>query len=133
MQKKVLIVEDNNEVKALLKLILNKNGYYTYEAENGRKALVYLGLENPISEEEKQQLPVVPDLILLDVMLPEVDGYTFLAKIQTDSELSKIPVIIITAKHSIADLFVTYPNVKHFFVKPFDIKILREKIKELLA
>jgi len=132
MQKMALIVEDNDETRELLKLILKKEGYLAFEAENGRKALVYLGLESPGSEEEKK-LPCVPDLILLDVMLPEVDGYTILSRIQTENELSKIPVIVITAKSSVADLFVSYPNVKHFFVKPFDVDILRKKIKEILG
>ncbi|MFN3966374.1 MAG: response regulator [Endomicrobiia bacterium] len=132
MQKSVLIIEDNTEVKALLRFVVQKEGYIPYEAENGRKALVLLGLENPISEEEKK-LPKLPDLILLDIMLPEIDGYTFITKLQSDTETSKIPIIIVTAKQSVADLFITFPNIRHFFTKPFDIRILREKIKEILG
>ncbi len=132
MQKSILIIEDNMEVKSLLKLLVQKEGYITYEAENGRKALVYLGLEKPILEEEKK-LPVLPDLILLDIMLPEIDGYTFITRLQSDTETSKIPIIIVTAKYAVADLFLANPSVKYFFTKPFDIRLLREKIKEILG
>ena len=131
--KIVLIVEDDKEVRSLLRYLVEQEGYLVREAENGREALVILGLEKTITEEE--QLPfvaLVPDLILLDIMLPEVDGYSILIRMQEDIDLRNVPIIVITAKPAMQEMFMIYSNVKHFFAKPFDTNLLKEKIKEIL-
>ena len=82
----ILIMDDMPEASRLLRRILQANGKYTVrEAENGR-----IGLEMV------QQQP--PDLILLDLMMPEMDGFEVLDRLKTDKGLSKIPVIVVTAK-----------------------------------
>jgi CheY-like chemotaxis protein len=67
------------------------------------------------------------------VMLPEVDGYTILSKIGQIESFKNTPVIVITAKSRMSDLFVSNPNVKGFFSKPFDPKAIRAKVKELIG
>jgi threonine synthase len=82
----IVIIDDTPEATRLLRRILQANGKYTVrEAENGR-----IGLDMV------RQQP--PDLILLDLMMPEMDGFAVLDTLKTDKELSKIPVIVVTAK-----------------------------------
>jgi threonine synthase len=82
----ILIMDDTPEASRLLRRILQAHGTFTIrEAENGR-----IGLEMV------RQRP--PDLILLDLMMPEMDGFAVLDTLKTDKEMSKIPVIVVTAK-----------------------------------
>jgi threonine synthase len=82
----ILIMDDTPEAVLLLRRILQAHGHYTVrEAVNGR-----LGLDMVRAQP--------PDLILLDLMMPEMDGFAVLDVLKTDKELSKIPVIVVTAK-----------------------------------
>lgn len=83
-QKQILIVEDNELNRTMLSEILSDD-YKVLEAENGQEAL-------DILEQNKDDI----HLILLDVMMPVMDGYTFLDKIKKDEELALIPVIVMT-------------------------------------
>ena len=83
-QKQLLIVEDNELSRDMLSVILSDE-YRILEAENGQEAL-------DILENHKDDI----NLILLDVMMPVMDGYTFLDKMREDSELALIPVIVMT-------------------------------------
>jgi len=134
MEKKtILIIEDDLEVCNLYKFLLEKENYIVHEVHTGREALITLGLEVPTHNESAPLLPLVPDIILLDIMLPEVDGFTILSRLLQDEQLKRIPVIVITAKSQMSDLFVSSSNVKHFFSKPFDPKLLREKIRQIIV
>ena len=82
----VLIVEDNLSMLRLYKMMLESEGFHTFEANNGEKAVnVYKSLE------EK------PDIILMDLSLPKMDGWEATKRIKADDELKNIPVIAITA------------------------------------
>lgn len=81
----VIVIEDDPSSRELLTTMMSKEGWHTRQAENGVK-----GLEQV---EEKR-----PDLILLDLMMPEMDGFTFLDKLRQDESARDIPVIVITAK-----------------------------------
>lgn len=83
-KKQILIVEDNELNRAMLSEILS-DSYNVLEAENGQEAL-------DILEQKKDDI----DLILLDVMMPVMDGYTFLNRAKKDAELALIPVIVTT-------------------------------------
>lgn len=117
---KVMVVDDENDVVELIKFMLEKDGYDVVTACNGREAL------------EKVE-PAKPDLIILDIMMPEIDGYTVNTRLQEKDETRGIPVIILTAKGQMRDLFALGSNVVAFMEKPFDPKGLREKIRELLT
>jgi DNA-binding response OmpR family regulator len=74
-----------------------------------------------------------PEFVILDIMMPEMDGYTVNTRLQEKDETSSIPVIILTAKGQMRDLFALGSNVVAFMEKPFDPKGLRDKIRELLV
>ena len=83
MAKKILIVEDDKFLRELISQKLSNEGYKTIEAVNGEK-----GLESVKSEK--------PDIILLDLILPGIDGFEVLENIKKDSSLAQIPVIILS-------------------------------------
>jgi CheY-like chemotaxis protein len=82
-KKKIMIVEDDSFVMDIYNTKLNQEGYEVLSAENGAEA---------IKELEKE----IPDLILLDIIMPYVDGWQVLKKIKTDERLKNIPVILLT-------------------------------------
>lgn len=116
---KILVVDDEKDVVELLKFLLEKDGYTVITAFNGREALDVIHGQRP-------------DLVLLDVMMPEMDGYTVQTKLQEDPSTRDIPLIILTAKGQLRDVFAMSSNVKAYMEKPFDPKALRLKIKESL-
>jgi CheY-like chemotaxis protein len=82
--KRVLVVEDNMDTYELVRFILEKNGYETFLAMNGRDG---------VNAAKKQ----VPDLIIMDMSMPEMDGWTATGLIKKDPQLSFIPLIALTA------------------------------------
>jgi two-component system alkaline phosphatase synthesis response regulator PhoP len=121
--KKIMIVDDEKDVLFLLKVIMEKEGYEVIEASNGMEA--YEKLTDSIN-------PVKPDVILLDIMMPEMDGYTLQTKLQQTDELKRIPIIILTAKGQTKDLFQMSSNVYSFLEKPFDPQNLIKRVKGAL-
>jgi threonine synthase len=84
--KSVAIIEDEPDAARLLRRIIQaRGGYQIFEAPNGRKGLELVRREHP-------------DLVLLDLMMPEVDGFTVLSTMKEEPEIADIPVIVITAK-----------------------------------
>ncbi len=116
---KILVVDDEKDVVELLKFLLEKDGYTVITAYNGREAL-------GIAQSDR------PDLILLDVMMPEMDGYTVQTQLLDNPATKSIPIIILTAKGQLRDVFALAANVKAYLEKPFDPKTLRAKIQESL-
>ncbi|MBV9080056.1 MAG: response regulator [Elusimicrobia bacterium] len=116
---KILVTDDEKDVVELLKFLLEKDGHQVMTAYNGKDALV-------AAQKNK------PDLILLDVMMPEMDGYTVQTRLLEDANTKTIPIIILTAKGQLRDVFAMSANVKAYIEKPFDPKTLRSKIQESL-
>jgi CheY-like chemotaxis protein len=85
MSIRVLIVEDNEATRESLALLLQAGGYTTAEAANGREALAYLQSHEP------------PRLVLLDLMMPVMDGWEFLRQRRKDPALASVPVVLFTA------------------------------------
>jgi signal transduction histidine kinase/CheY-like chemotaxis protein len=116
----ILLVEDNPDIRLFIKTILG-DAYRVLEAENGK-----VGWEKAQAE--------IPDLIISDVMMPEMDGYAFTEKIKTDARTSHIPLIILTARagqeSKIQGLNL---GADDYLRKPFDEKELTLKIHNLLA
>ncbi len=83
MAKKILVIDDEADVRTFLTAVLRKNGYETVTADNGRDALEVLRQERP-------------DLITLDLMMPNKSGTDFYRQVSRDEELSKIPVIVVS-------------------------------------
>ncbi|OGQ80735.1 MAG: hypothetical protein A2289_02830 [Deltaproteobacteria bacterium RIFOXYA12_FULL_58_15] len=104
MSKKVLVVDDEEDVRIFIETVLKKNGYTVVTAENG-----VVGLE--IARKEK------PNLITLDLMMPKQSGTDMYRKLQKDDELAKIPVIIISG---LSGRHLAVPEPLAVFDKPID-------------
>lgn len=118
--KKILIIEDNSEVRENLSEILALSGYQTLSAENGK-----IGIEKAMNER--------PDLILCDVMMPELDGFGVLHILNKQSSTSDIPFIFLTAKAEKEDFRKGMSlGADDYIVKPFDDTILLQTIETRL-
>ena len=115
----VLIVDDELRMRKLMKDFLSAKGYSILEAEDGEKALeVFKNNKNKIS------------LILLDVMMPKLDGWSVLRQIRQDS---KVPIIMLTARGEEQDeLFGFELGVDEYISKPFSPKILVARVEAIL-
>lgn len=117
---KVLIVDDEVDLVDMLKIHLEAAGYDVVTAQNGRQ-----GLEVARKSE--------PDIIMLDIMMPNLDGYQTCKLIKRDKSLMKKPIIMLTAKGQAADEIQGYDcGADAYIVKPFDCGALIEKIERLL-
>ena len=121
---RVMIIDDEKDLVYLLKVILEKDGFEVMEAFDGKEA--YEKLLTIVNKDE------LPEVILLDVMMPEMDGYTLQAKLQDNDKLNEIPIIILTAKGQMRDLFEMSSNVFAFAEKPFEPKNLVEMAKDAI-
>ncbi|GAB4033769.1 MAG: response regulator [Elusimicrobiota bacterium] len=120
---KIMIVDDEKDVLYLLKVLMEKENFQVIEASNGLEAYNKLTADND---------PARPDAIILDIMMPEMDGYTLQAKIQEMEDLRRTPIIILTAKGQMKDLFELSSNIHAFVEKPFEPKSLIKIVKEAL-
>src|SRR3989339_366889 len=118
MGKKILIADDEEEIIELLKCALEAAGYEISSAMHGGKLPAIL---------ESQK----PDLLILDVLLPGIDGYSLILQLSQDSKTSSIPVVVLTALPASKPLFEKFSQVKAFYTKPFEPKELVEKIDSL--
>jgi len=119
---KVLIIDDEKLIVEMLAFRLSKvGGYQVVQAFDGDE-----GLKK--AAEEK------PDLVLVDIMMPRMDGYQFIINMKKDPALAAIPIIILTASVSL-DLVnkALKAGVAGYIMKPFDPNKLMEKIKQVLA
>ena len=124
----ILVVDDEPDIVTLLRFALEHEGYQVFEASNGQIALERLGLE-PLKPESP-----LPDLIVLDIMMPVMDGYQLNMRLQTEARAKDIPILVLTAKgQKMRDLFEMAPNVAAYVQKPFDPKMLRELIAGILT
>lgn len=118
---KILIVDDAEDTVELLKKRFRAEGYDTAEAYNGEEALL------KVPEYE-------PDLIVLDVMMPKIDGYEVCQRLKSDEKTKYIPILMLTAKgevdHKIKGLSI---GADDYMAKPFDYKELSARIKSLLS
>ena len=119
-EKKILIVDDEDHIRELLKFNLEKNGYVVYMANDGLNGLKLA--------REKQV-----DLILLDLMLPGMDGFEVCKEIRRDNIISNVPIIMLTAKSEEVDKILGLElGADDYITKPFSIRELSARIKALL-
>ena len=118
--KKILIIEDNTEVRENLSEILSLSGYQTVTAENGK-----VGIEKALSD--------LPDLVLCDVMMPELDGFGVLHILSKQANTADIPFIFLTAKAEKDDFRKGMSlGADDYIVKPFDDTVLLQTIETRL-
>ena len=114
---KILVVEDDDDIRDSLKELLEEEGYRVDTAANGQQALVKL---------QEQELP---QLILLDLMMPVMDGWQFQKELRDVPSLARLPVIVISASK-----FSREPlNAAAFIPKPLDAGVLLETIESFLS
>jgi DNA-binding response OmpR family regulator len=113
--KTILLADDEPQLALAVKIRLESKGYTVVTAPDGRAAL----------EAAKQK---TPDLIILDVMMPIMDGYSCLRELNTHFGRGKIPILILTARERMKDLF-ELEGIEDYVVKPFDHEDLLVRIE----
>mgnify|MGYP000961847774 CR=1 FL=1 len=120
-QRKVLYIEDNLENRILVRRLLQSAGYDIIEAPNAKHALNILSLEDP-------------DLILMDINMPDTDGYTLTAEIKKDPRFNNTPIVAITANVMKGDREKTLnAGCAGYIEKPIDVDTFLDLVSEYLA
>jgi DNA-binding response OmpR family regulator len=121
MAKRILVVDDEPELLMAIEIRLKMSGYETMAAHDGQE-----GLERARKDK--------PDLIILDLMLPKIDGYKVCALLKADARYSNIPIIMLTARAQDTDEKLGLEvGANAFITKPFQHEAVLAKIKELLG
>jgi CheY-like chemotaxis protein len=128
--KKILIVDDEKDIVSYLEMILQDNGFATLTAANGNEALRLVRSEHP-------------DLVTLDISMPEASGTRFYKEVRTDPQLKQIPVVIVTAVTGLGgdehayERFISgrrlVPPPEGFFHKPIDREAFIQAVRALLG
>jgi two-component system alkaline phosphatase synthesis response regulator PhoP len=119
--KKILVVDDEVDLVKTIQFALEAEGYQVLVSYNGEDALNQSRKENP-------------DLILLDLMLPKLDGYKVCRLLKFDEQYKHIPIVMLTAKTQQKDrLLGMETGADEYITKPFDMGKLTEKIKAYLS
>jgi CheY-like chemotaxis protein len=115
----ILVAEDESSILELVRTLLTRSGHRVVEAVSGPAAWNALTLEKP-------------DLLLLDVMLPGLDGHSLQMKLSQDERFKDLPVIVMSALDYTADMFAKFPQVKGFLPKPFSALQLDEIVSRVV-
>ncbi len=119
--KKILVVDDDPYILMSLEFLMKKNGFDVMVARNGTEALEIV---------EKQ----VPDIVLLDIMMPDVDGYAICKHIKSSKKLKDAKVVFMSAKSKETDIQKGYDLGASLYVtKPFSTRQLLKQVQELIS
>lgn len=119
-QKRVLVVEDEEDIQELLKYNLTKEGYQVHLAESGESGL----------QEAKK---ILPDLLVLDLMLPKMNGLEVCRQLKGDSNTKHIPIIMLTAKGEETDIVIGLEmGADDYITKPFSVQVFLSRVKAVL-
>ena len=121
MVRNLLIVDDDPAIRKVLSTTLVLEGYDIQVAVDGEEALALVG-------------ELVPDLVILDVMMPKLNGFDVLERLRADEATSKIPVILLTARSSQEDQWEGWRRgVDYYMTKPFDVEELLRFIEYVFS
>lgn len=120
--KRILCIEDDPEMIELVRLILERRGFLVAGAEGGKAGLTSV-------------MQTLPDLVLLDLMMPDMDGWDVYQKMKSDASTRHIPVIIITASAQTIDreFGIHIAKVEDYLVKPFSPQDLLASVDRVLG
>jgi two-component system response regulator VicR len=120
-KRKIVCVEDEAEMIDLIKLILSRKGFEVIGANGGAKGLALIQRE-------------MPDLVLLDLMMPEMDGWQVYQQLKADESTQDIPVIVVTAKAQNIDkvLGLHIAKLDDYITKPFSLQELVDRVEAVL-
>lgn len=116
---RIFVIEDEEEVFELIRMALECHGYSIRNSSDGREALTVL---------QKEDF----DLVILDVMMPGIDGYSILGELEKSPQKMSMPFIVISALKPAEKLFNKFKNVKCFLAKPFEAEVLLQKVNEII-
>lgn len=121
MASKIMVVDDEPDVVDLVKLVLESDGFDVVTAYSGKECLEKI---------EKE----MPDLVLLDIMMPQMDGWEVFRRIKANEKTRDIPVAMLTAKTQSIDKMIGLHVVKvdDYITKPFGRSELLERVKKIL-
>jgi len=119
MAKKILFVDDDPVITRLAVTRLKEHGYEVFSASDGKEGI-------RTAQDEK------PDLIILDVFMPDMDGFSFVQETKGNDQLRDIPILILTAQENLQELF-KMEGIKDYVLKPFDDEVVVKKIVELIG
>ena len=118
VQRKILVVDDEQQLAMAVKIRLQSRGYQVATANDGQQALAAIEADRP-------------DLVILDVLMPVMDGYSCMREINSRFGRGQIPIIILTARDRMKDLF-DLEGIADYVVKPFDHEDLLTRIERAL-
>lgn len=121
MANKIMVVDDEPDVVDLVRLVLESDGFEVVTAYSGKECLEKIGRD-------------MPDLVLLDIMMPQMDGWEVYSKIKVNPKTKDIPVAMLTAKSQSIDKMIGLHVVKvdDYITKPFGRSELLERVKKIL-
>ena len=121
MSKNVLIIDDNDKNRKLVKVILESEGYSTVEAENGK-----LGVDKAVE--------IKPDLIIMDVQMPVMDGVTASKELRSNEATKDIPIIMLTSYAMMGDRerLTAEGSVDDYITKPISLDPFLEAVRKYL-
>lgn len=119
--KKILIVDDEQDIVESLKFVLEASDYTCYCAYNGEDGL-------------KLAKELVPDLMILDVMMPKINGYKISRLLKYDNKYKDIPILMVTARSQDEDKLIgEETGVNEYITKPFDLNDVVNKVRQYLG
>lgn len=117
--KKILIIDDELTTIGLLKHGLNVSGYDVTTASDGMEGAVIVK-------------DLKPDLVICDIMMPNLDGYSFVGECNKDPELKEIPIFVLTSHEDIKEKF-NEGDIAGYFLKPVDLRAILSKVIETIG
>lgn len=121
MNKKIMVVDDEPDILSTVGQMLELNGYEVIKASDGKDCINKL-----------YKLSINPDLIVLDIMMPDVSGWDLAAKLKENTKFKDIPIVFLTAKGDPMSVSMGGLTAMDYIVKPFDVKDLIVRIKKIL-
>ena len=119
MTKKIMIVDDEPDILFTVGQMLETSGYEVIKAVDGKDCL-------------KKLCEVTPDLVLLDIMMPEINGWDVAAKIKENPKWNNIPIIFLTIKGDTMSVGMGGMVAVDYITKPFDIQDLKNRVERIL-
>lgn len=119
MSKTILVVDDEPDILLTIAQTLEMYGYIVIKAGNGKKCIEKLSQQKP-------------DLVLLDIMMPEISGWDVAAKIKENPDWKEIPIVFLTAKGDTMSIGMGNLAAVDYIVKPFDVRDLKERLEKIL-
>jgi two-component system alkaline phosphatase synthesis response regulator PhoP len=119
-QKQILVIEDEKDIQELLKYNLDKEGYQVHCVGSGEAGL-------------QEARKMFPDLLILDLMLPEMNGLEVCRQLKSDSKTQPIPIIMLTAKGEESDIILGLEvGADDYVTKPFSVKVFLSRVRAVL-